>query len=104
MHDDPGSPRRGTGHLRRAEWQMRDRLGRMGEGPGDLEREVERLRQRCDALTRELEEAQHYRRAVEGSPVPTMCVSGAKGRYVFVNEAFAKMLDLPLETVQASDP
>jgi PAS domain S-box-containing protein len=76
----------------------------MGDGPDDLEREVERLRQRCDALSRELEDANHYRRAVEGSPLPTMCVDGAKGRYVFVNEAFAKMIDRPLEEVRRSDP
>jgi two-component system cell cycle sensor histidine kinase/response regulator CckA len=76
----------------------------MGDGSRDLEREVERLRQKCEALTLELEEAQHYRRAVEGSPLPTMCVCGSKGRYVFVNEAFAKMIDRPLEAVRAADP
>jgi PAS domain S-box-containing protein len=76
----------------------------MGDATGDLEREVERLRQECAALTRELEDAHHYRRAVERSPLPTMCVSGVKGRYVFVNEAFAKMLGRPLDDVRGSDP
>jgi PAS domain S-box-containing protein len=76
----------------------------MGDGPSDLEQEVECLRQKCDALTRELEEARHYRRAVEGSPLPTMCVSGAKGRYVFINEAFAKMMGRELADLRQSDP
>jgi PAS domain S-box-containing protein len=73
-------------------------------GSGDLEDELERLRRKCDSLTRELEEARLYRRAVENSPLPTMCVSGPKGRYQFINEAFARMLGLSLDEVSARDP
>ena len=75
-----------------------------GDGSSDLEKEVERLRQQCEALTRELEEARHYQRAVERSPLPTMCVCGPKGTYQFVNEAFARMLDRPLADVRSQDP
>ena len=75
----------------------------MGDGSSDLEVEVERLRQRCETLTRELEEAQHYRRAIEHSPLPTMCVSGPKGRYLFVNQAFAGMLGLTLQEMLERD-
>jgi PAS domain S-box-containing protein len=75
-----------------------------GDGSDELRMEVERLRRECDRLKRELEDAQHYQRAVERSPLPTMCVSGPTGRYQFVNEAFARMLGKNLEDVRHRDP
>jgi two-component system cell cycle sensor histidine kinase/response regulator CckA len=70
----------------------------------ELERELVRLRTKSDALGRELEEARPYRVAVEGSPLSILHVSGAKGRYVFVNEAFAKMLGQDRDELLARDP
>ncbi len=80
------------------------KLSPMHDRTTELENELARARAQCDALALELEEAQHYRRAVEGSPVSTLCVSGAKGRYVFINEAFAKMLGHDREELLARDP
>jgi len=40
---------------------------------------------------------------VEHSPLPTMCVSGTKGRYQFVNDAFARMLGLSLDEIRGRD-
>jgi PAS domain S-box-containing protein len=57
-----------------------------------------------DAMARELEVARHYRDAIDGSPLSILRVSGAKGRYVFVNEAFAKMMGQAREELLARDP
>ena len=62
----------------------------MGDRVTELEHELERMQAKIDALTDELAEARHYRNAVEGSPIGIMSVSAAKGRYAFVNEAFAR--------------
>src|SRR5260221_5394011 len=70
----------------------------------ELENELACMRARGDALSRELEEARHYRSAIEGSPLSILRVSGSKGRYVFVNEAFAKMLGHSRDELLARDP
>jgi two-component system cell cycle sensor histidine kinase/response regulator CckA len=70
----------------------------------ELENELARMRAKGDALTRELEEARHFRSAVEDSSVSIMRVSGAKGRYVFINEAFAKMMGQTRDELLARDP
>jgi two-component system cell cycle sensor histidine kinase/response regulator CckA len=46
----------------------------------------------------------HYRSAVEGSPGAILRVSGAKGRYVFVNEAFARLVGQTCDGLMARDP
>jgi two-component system cell cycle sensor histidine kinase/response regulator CckA len=47
---------------------------------------------------------QNLHDAIQSSPVGVICVSGAKGRYVFVNEAFARMIGRTRAEVEASDP
>jgi PAS domain S-box-containing protein len=79
-------------------------LRAMGDRVSELEHELERMQAKVDALTEELEEARHYRNAVEGSPIGIMSVSAAKGRYAFVNEAFAQLLGSSREELLASDP
>jgi two-component system cell cycle sensor histidine kinase/response regulator CckA len=69
-----------------------------------LENELAAMRAQNEVLRRELEELRHYRAAVEGSPLSILRVSGAKGRYVFVNEAFAKMLGQTRDDLLARDP
>jgi two-component system cell cycle sensor histidine kinase/response regulator CckA len=70
----------------------------------ELENELARMRAKGDALARELEDARHYRSAIEGCPLSIMRVSASKGRYVFMNEAFAKMLGHTREELMARDP
>jgi two-component system cell cycle sensor histidine kinase/response regulator CckA len=48
--------------------------------------------------------AEHYRRAVELSPIGMICVDGAHGRYVFANERFAQMIGRPRAELLESDP
>ena len=48
--------------------------------------------------------AEHYRRAVELSPIGMICVDGANGRYVFANERFAQMIGRPRSELLESDP
>jgi two-component system, cell cycle sensor histidine kinase and response regulator CckA len=48
--------------------------------------------------------AEHYRRAVELSPIGMICVDGAKGRYVFANERFAQMIGRPRAELLECDP
>src|SRR5262245_15741504 len=45
-----------------------------------------------------------FEATVMASPTAIMCVSGEKGRYVFVNSAFARMIGRPLDEVRVSDP
>jgi two-component system cell cycle sensor histidine kinase/response regulator CckA len=47
---------------------------------------------------------QNLRDAIQSSPVGVICVSGATGRYVFANEAFARMIGRTRAEVEASDP
>src|SRR5262245_39629976 len=50
------------------------------------------------------EAAEHFRNAVNWAPIGIICVSGAKGKYVFANEEFARLIGRSLEEVLASDP
>src|SRR6185436_7023461 len=52
----------------------------------------------------ESDAAEHFRKAVLSAPVGIICVSGAKGQYVFVNEAFAHLIGRSLDEVNAADP
>jgi PAS domain S-box-containing protein len=69
----------------------------MDDRVAELETEVVRLR-------RQLEEARHYRDAIERGPIGVMRVSGAKGRYEFLNDAFAKLIGQPRERLMTQDP
>ncbi|HTB73993.1 MAG TPA: ATP-binding protein [Polyangiaceae bacterium] len=70
----------------------------------ELEDELARMRAKGEALARELEEARHYRSAVEGAPLSILRVAGAKGCYVFINEAFARLVGHPRDGLMARDP
>jgi two-component system cell cycle sensor histidine kinase/response regulator CckA len=47
---------------------------------------------------------EHFRRAAERAPIGIICVSGATGRYVFANEAFARMMLRTLDELMSADP
>src|SRR5277367_497603 len=76
----------------------------MNDRVTELENELARMRAQGEAMARELEEARHYRSTVEGSPLSIIRVSGAKGRYVLVNEAFARLVGRSREGLMESDP
>jgi two-component system cell cycle sensor histidine kinase/response regulator CckA len=48
--------------------------------------------------------AAHFRKAVESAPIGIIHVDGAKGRYVFANETFARMIGRAQDEVLRSDP
>jgi two-component system cell cycle sensor histidine kinase/response regulator CckA len=76
----------------------------MNDRVTELENELARMRTQGEAMARELEEARHYRKAIEGSPLGIFRVSGAKGRYVLVNDAFARLVGRTREGLMESDP
>jgi two-component system cell cycle sensor histidine kinase/response regulator CckA len=49
-------------------------------------------------------DTEHLRRAAECAPIGIICVSGATGRYVFVNEAFARMMLRTQQDILNTDP
>jgi two-component system, cell cycle sensor histidine kinase and response regulator CckA len=55
-------------------------------------------------LTRDAQATEHLRRAAEHAPIGIICVSGATGRYVFANAAFARMIGRSHEDVLNADP
>jgi two-component system cell cycle sensor histidine kinase/response regulator CckA len=76
----------------------------MHDRVAELESELARMRAKGEAMARELEEARHYRSAIERAPLSILRVSGAKGRYVFVNEAFARLVGRPRDGLMTGDP
>ncbi|HWO12743.1 MAG TPA: PAS domain-containing protein, partial [Polyangiaceae bacterium] len=50
------------------------------------------------------ERARRLEAAVMDSPAPVICISNERGRYVFVNQAFADLIGRPLTEVMTSDP
>jgi PAS domain S-box-containing protein len=70
----------------------------------ELETEVARLRVQAELMERELVEARHYRDAIERGSLGVMRVSGAKGRYEFMNDAFARLIGQPRERLMTQDP
>jgi PAS domain S-box-containing protein len=70
----------------------------------ELESELARMRAKGEAMARELEETRHYRSAIERAPLSILRVSGAKGCYVFANEAFARLVGRSREGLMACDP
>src|SRR5262245_28347783 len=56
------------------------------------------------AAAAELDDAEHFRNAIRLAPIGAICVSGAKGQYVFANEAFAQLVGRTLDEVLAADP
>ncbi|MFZ5893049.1 MAG: ATP-binding protein [Myxococcota bacterium] len=57
-----------------------------------------------DALTAAIERADLFKRAVEASPIGTMCVSAKTGRYAFINQAFADLIGRSCEELMSADP
>jgi two-component system cell cycle sensor histidine kinase/response regulator CckA len=76
----------------------------MNDRVTELEEELAALRIKCDEMARDLEVARQYRDAIEAAPVSIFRVSGAKGRYVFVNDAFARMIGRTRDELMALDP
>lgn len=76
----------------------------MADSVQDLHAELEQLRSECDALKRELKEAQIYRLAVQHAPIGIMSMSLKTGRYEFSNPAHAELLGSTPEEIVASDP
>src|SRR5262249_18635646 len=70
----------------------------------ELAAELERVRAERDAMKSTLEHVHRYVTAVERAPTGVMCVSGEKGRYVFANQAFARMVGRPLHELLTCDP
>jgi two-component system cell cycle sensor histidine kinase/response regulator CckA len=70
----------------------------------ELENELARMRAKGEAMARELEDSRHYREAIERAPVSVLRVSGAKGRYVFINDAFAALIGRPRDSLMTLDP
>src|SRR5262245_4309593 len=48
--------------------------------------------------------AAHLRRAAEHAPIGIICVNGATGQWVFVNDSFVRMLQRSRDEVLATDP
>jgi two-component system cell cycle sensor histidine kinase/response regulator CckA len=48
--------------------------------------------------------AAHFRKAVDSAPIGIIHVDGTKGRYVFANETFARMIGRAREDILRSDP
>ena len=59
--------------------------------------------ERDHAVARD-ERARRCEAAVRDSPAPVICISNERGRYVFVNQAFADLIGRPLTEVMTSDP
>ncbi len=76
----------------------------MNDRVSELESELAGLRIKCDAMERDLEVARHYRDAIEAAPVSIFRVSGAKGSYVFVNDAFARLIGRTRDDLMTLDP
>lgn len=76
----------------------------MTDSVPDVQAELEQLRAECDALRRELKEAQIYRLAVQHAPLGIMSMSLKTGRYEFSNPAHAELLGSTPEEIVASDP
>jgi len=70
----------------------------------ELEVELARVRAERDVLAASVARTGRFESTVAASPLAVMCVSGEKGRYVFVNDAFARMVGRSRDEVIASDP
>jgi len=64
----------------------------MADRTRELEEALARVERERDALAAKLEVARHHILAVEQSPIAIMCVSANKGRFVFVNEEYARLV------------
>src|SRR5262249_24560216 len=93
-----GWPRAVSG-LSRSRYRVRSVENRNGE----FEAERARMLGEWARLTASAARAERLEAAVAGSPLAIMCVSAESGRYIFVNEAFARMIGRPLDEVMVSD-
>ena len=76
----------------------------MADRTQELQAALARVEAERDALAAKLDFARHHVLAVEQSPVAIMCVSAVKGRYVFVNEAYARLVGYDPVELMERDP
>jgi len=76
----------------------------MADRTRELEEALARTERERDALAAKVEFARHHILAVEQSPIAIMCVSASKGRFVFVNEEYARLLGYDRAELLERDP
>lgn len=76
----------------------------MPESTEELQAALARVEAERDALAAKLDLARHYVLAVEQSPIAIMCVSAVKGRYVFVNEEYVRLVGYERAELMERDP
>lgn len=76
----------------------------MADQTQELQAALSRAEAERDALAARLEFARHHMLAVEQSPLAIMCVSAIKGRYVFVNDEYARLVGYPRAELLERDP
>jgi len=76
----------------------------MSDSTEELQAALARVEAERDDLAAKLELARHHLLAVEQSPIGIMCVSAVKGRYVFVNEEYARLVGYQPAALMARDP
>ena len=76
----------------------------MADQTQDLRTALSRAEAERDALAAQLEFARHHMLAVEQSPIAIMCVSAIKGRYVFVNDSYARLVGYDRAELLERDP
>ena len=69
-----------------------------------LEAELARVCQERDELAARLERAALAESVLAAGPVAVMCVNAERGRYEFVNDAFARLLGRSMDEVMTIDP
>ena len=76
----------------------------MADSTEELQAALARVEAERDALAAKLELARHHALAVEQSPIAMMCVSAVKGRYLFVNDEYARLVGYEPAELMARDP
>jgi len=76
----------------------------MADQTQELQTALSRAEAERDALAAQLEFARHHMLAVEQSPIAIMCVSAIKGRYVFVNDQYARLVGYERAELLERDP
>lgn len=76
----------------------------MADQTEELQAALVRVEAERDALAAKLEFARHHVLAVEQSPVAIMCVSAIKGRYVFVNDQYTRLVGYDRAHLMERDP
>src|SRR3569833_4741117 len=76
----------------------------MSDSTEEQQAALARVEAERDDLAAKLELARHHLLAVEQSPIGIMCVSAVKGRYVFVNEEYARLVGYQPAALMAREP